>query len=118
MRSAKLALVVVALAASNLQAQQESPDQPLRVFVDCNYCDFNFLRTEITFIDYVRDRQDADVHILVTQLETGGGGMQFTLEFIGSRRFAAVHDTLRYTSGADDSQDQIRRGLANRIKIG
>ena len=31
-----------------------------QVFLDCASCDENYLRTEITFINYVRDRADAD----------------------------------------------------------
>ena len=31
----------------------------LKVFLDCNYCDMDYLRTELTFIDYVRDRMEA-----------------------------------------------------------
>ncbi len=45
-----------------------------RVFLDCRACDFNYLRQEIQFVDYVRDRTDADVHVLATTQGTGGGG--------------------------------------------
>ncbi|MEE3151784.1 MAG: hypothetical protein VX300_05870, partial [Acidobacteriota bacterium] len=46
--------------------QEVSPG--LLVFLDCDRrtCDQNYLRREITFINYVRDRQDAQIHILVT----------------------------------------------------
>jgi hypothetical protein len=90
----------------------------LRVYLDCNYCDFDFLRTEVTFVDYVRDRQSAQVHILVTNQPTGGGGTEFTLTFIGLRQFATLSDTLKYNSPAAASPDDIRRGLARIIKIG
>jgi hypothetical protein len=93
--------------------------QPLRVFIDCSYfCDMDFLRTEITWIDHMRDRADADVHVLITRETTGGGGGRFTLEFIGLRGFAGEADTLTYTSSANDSQDVIRRGLGRVIKLG
>ena len=72
----------------------------LRVYLDCNYCDFDFVRTEVTFVDYVRDRQSAQVHILVTNQPTGGGGTEFTLTFIGLRQFATLSDTLKYNSPA------------------
>ncbi len=45
-----------------------------RVFLDCGACDFNYLRQEIQFVDYVRDRTDADVHVLATTQRTGGRG--------------------------------------------
>ena len=117
-----------AIAPSSSNAQQPTP-QPtskdsappsvrLRVFLDCNFCDFDFMRTEISFVDYVRDRQDAQVHILVTDQPTGGGGTEFTLHFIGQKELAHVADTLKYVSPPSASQDDLRRGLARIIKLG
>src|SRR6187402_2552652 len=38
----------------------------IRIFLDCNYsCDESYIKQEITFVDYMRDRRDADVHILL-----------------------------------------------------
>src|SRR3979411_1639994 len=74
------------------------PSAKLRVFLDCNFCDFDFMRTEINFVDYVRDRQDAQLHILVTNQPTGGGGNEFTLHFIGQKELAHVADTLQYAA--------------------
>ena len=67
----------------------------LRIFLDCNRCDGEYMRQEITFVDYMRDRRDADVHVLVTTQETGGGGTEYTLKFIGLGSFAGVDQTLR-----------------------
>jgi len=94
------------------------PSQRLRVFLDCNFCDFDFMRTEINFVDYVRNRQDAEVHILVTNQPTGGGGTEFTLHFIGQKELSHVADTLRYVSPTSASQDDLRRGLARIIRLG
>ncbi len=91
----------------------------LRIFLDCRgECDFDFLRTEITFVDYVRDRKDADVHVLVTTQPTGGGGREFTVKFIGLDRFAGREDTLRYVAAQTDTNDERRRGLAQVLKLG
>jgi hypothetical protein len=90
----------------------------LRVFLDCNFCDFDFMRTEIGFVDYVRDRQDADVDILVTNQATGGGGTEYTLHFIGLRAMANLGDTLKYVSAPGESPDDLRHGLARIIKLG
>ncbi|MBA2671194.1 MAG: hypothetical protein H0U67_12545, partial [Gemmatimonadetes bacterium] len=56
------------------QTPESATQDALRIFLDCNGpgCDFDFFRTEITFVDYVRDRADADVHVLVTTQGTGG----------------------------------------------
>ena len=76
------------------------------------------MRTEISFVDYVRDRQDAQVHILVTNQSTGGGGTEYTLHFIGQKELARVADTLKYVSPSSASPDDLRRGLAQTIKLG
>lgn len=106
-----------ALAQRDTSSYQSAPTR-LRVYLDCNVCDFDFLRTEITFVDYVRERQDAQVHILVTGQETGGGGTEYTLTFIGQREMAALGDTLRYVAPPATTPDDLRNGLARILKIG
>src|SRR6267378_5373049 len=113
-----------ATAVSSATAQQPAPPDSakpavkLRVFLDCGFCDFDFMRTEIAFVDYVRDRQDAQIHILVTNQQTGGGGTEFTLHFIGQKELTHVADTLKYVSPPSASQDDLRRGLARILKLG
>lgn len=113
-------LILLSVTASGASAQASPADttKALRVFVDCDGCDLDFIRAEMPWVDYMRDRADAQVHILVTQEGTGGGGSQFTLNFIGLKEFAARNDTLHYTASSDDSQDVTRRGLTRMIQIG
>ncbi|CAN5717320.1 hypothetical protein BH23GEM9_BH23GEM9_35910 [soil metagenome] len=106
-------------AAVPAAAQASAATDQLRTFIDCShFCDMDFLRTELTWVDYMRDRADADVHVLVTRQATGAGGGLFTLEFIGLRRFAGQADTLSYTSAPNDASDVTRRGLTRTIKLG
>src|SRR6266849_1431987 len=111
-----------AFAVSPLAAQdstRSAQDSAPRVFLDCpdTFCDFDYYRTEITFVNWVRDRQFAQVHVLVTTQSTGGG-QQFTVDFIGSERFAGAADTLHWISTTSDTQDDIRRGLARTFRLG
>lgn len=112
------------LAVFPAEAQQPAPHDSvpppikLRVFLDCGICDFDFMRTEIAFVDYVRDRQDAQVHILVTDQQTGGGGTEYSLHFIGQHELANVTDTLKYVSRTSASPDDLRHGLARTIRLG
>jgi hypothetical protein len=117
--------VVAAIMPESTSRSESSrmldPRLALRKFahdLDCNYCDSDFVRTELTWVDYMRDRADADVHILVSRQSTGGGGARYTLEFIGLRDLAARTDTLLYTSSSDDTPDITRRGLTRVIKLG
>jgi len=45
-----------------------------KIYLDCKSCDLNYIRTEIPFINYVRDRHEAQVHMLITRESTGSGG--------------------------------------------
>jgi hypothetical protein len=102
------------------QDQPPTPDRTdaLRVFLDCDSCDENYLRTEITFINYVRDRTVADVHVLVTTQDTGGGGTEYTLKFIGLQRFAGVDQSLKYVAPQTNTSDETRRGFAAIFRLG
>lgn len=126
-RAAVACLLGIASALIPLVVVGQEPTPPanesveaLRVFVDCvrTYCDTDYLRTEINFVNHVRDRMVADVQILVTSEGTAGGGREYTLEFIGRGSFAPLSDTLRWNAPVAASDDEIRSGLARSIKLG
>lgn len=114
-------ILLLTFSAPPAAAQLPPADHgPLRVFIDCQVegCDFDFFRTEMPFVDYVRDRKDAALHVLVTNQSTGGGGLAYTVNFIGLRELAAMSDTLSYLSPNSATQDDRRRGLVSTIKLG
>ena len=94
--------------------------EPLRLFLDCasSGCDFDFLRTELTWISYVRDRTDAQVHVIATSLGTGSGGQAVTFKLLGLREFAGVDDEVQYTTPQGASNDEQRREFVRVLKIG
>ncbi len=93
--------------------------QTLRVFLDCFFCrrNLNHFRREITFVNYVRDRQDADVHILGT-LQGAGAGIAYTFVFIGLQEFAGREDTLRYTASSTNTADETRDAQTRMLALG
>ncbi len=104
---------------------QERPEEPrgeaLRLFLDCQTTgcrDSDYFRTEIRFVNWVRDRRDADVHLLITSQPTGAGGRAYDLFFLGSGRFQSMTDTLTHISAFDATTDEIRSGLAAVMKMG
>ncbi len=112
-------LLVAAMAQQPTDTARAAQDSALRVFLDCpnSFCDFDYYRTEITFVNWVRDRQFAQVHLLITSQSTGSG-REYTLAFIGLERFAGAEDTLRYLSHSTDTDDDIRKGLGRSIRLG
>jgi len=102
-------------------AQERMPiviEEPPRVFIDCHQCDLAYIRTEITFVSFVRDRAEADIHVLITIQSTADGGREYTLNFIGQKNFYDIHHTLKYIAARTDSADMERKGLVRVLKVG
>jgi len=89
-----------------------------RVFIDCRGCDRDYFREHITYINYVRDRQDADIHVLITDQPTGSGGREYTFTFIGQKKFEGKQYTLVYNSRPTATRDDIRRGQVEVLQRG
>lgn len=128
-RSSVSSLLIVAtgltLSAVAAPAESQEPAQAVRtgalgVFLDCNTwsCDSRYFRTEITFVNWARDRTLADVHLIVTAVQTGGGGRQFSLDFIGLGDLEGTDDTLTYTSLSTDTEAEILDGLTRVMAAG
>lgn len=114
-------LLLLVASAPGLAQQPDAPTAPadttqnaaLRAFLDCDErgCDRDFLVTEMRWINWMRDRLDADFHILVTSQTTGSGGRQYAVVAIGQRAFQGKVDTLEFTTNPNDANDIIRRQL-------
>lgn len=76
------------------------------------------MRREIPYIGWVRDRSVADVHLLVTEQGTGGGGQRVTLDFLGRRDFEGVERRLVYAADPTQTDTEIRDALVHRIELG
>ncbi len=87
-------------------------------YIDCRRCDFAFIRTELNFVNYVRDPELADVHVFVTDEETGGGGREYQFTFIGRRRFEGTSYTLRHYIDRDATLSERRQAITSFLKQG
>lgn len=90
----------------------------VKVYIDCGSCDLDYIKTEITFVNYVRDRLEAQVHVLITTQATGGGGLEYTLAFLGQGEFKDVRDLQKFFSTTSDTPDDVRRGLVKALQLG
>jgi len=122
LRALLVCLIVVAGPA--IAAAQAQPGAPppglLRLFLDCAnaWCDLDYVKSEVTFVDHVRTREDADVHVLMTAESTGSGGAAYTMQFIGRGRFAGVEHKLLFTSSPTDTEHDIRGNMVRTLKLG
>ncbi|MCL4549346.1 MAG: hypothetical protein M1495_12345 [Bacteroidetes bacterium] len=88
------------------------------IYVGCGLCDMDFVKEQIAIVNYVRDRKDADVHILFTSQRTAAGGTDYKLYFIGQNVFANMNDTLEYSTNQTDTHDRSRIKMVNALKKG
>ena len=113
------AALVLPLSAQDIPGQVDRVKQDApKVFFDCHQCDMDYIRTEITFVNFVRERKQADVFVMVTIQSTGSGGREYTLDFIGQNGFVDIRNTLKYITRWGDTDDEQRRGLVRVLKVG
>lgn len=99
---------------------QEENSKKLKVFVDCKNvgCDNNYIRSEITLVDFVLDRVAADVHVLITAVRTGNGGSNIQYIFFGKDAFEKYSDTLSTFLSPNTTGVELRTELVKKIKQG
>ena len=122
MRRHILFIFFIAITCS-LFAQSESSNDSLRygalnVFFDCDRCDEDHIRREVSYVNYVRDRKEAEVHVLITSERTGSGGTAYTFTFIGQNGFENMDDTLVFNRMTDDTREMTRAGQIRTLKMG
>ena len=118
-----IVLLVAIFIVHHSFAQENHKNDSLRkdalnIYLDCIDCPQDYIRQEITFVNYVRDQKDAQLYIMETSQATGSGGTEFTLTFIGRKEFAGKNDTLKFSSGPNDTEDEIRKAGVRILKMG
>lgn len=111
-----LTLVLLSL---NFSYSQEENDKKIRVYLDCqSYCDQDYIKREIPFVDYVNDRFESNVFILSNHQVTGSGGLEYQVQFTGRKIFTGVNDTLTYVRQATATDDEGRQQMVQTLKLG
>jgi hypothetical protein len=113
-------LSITALIFAGLMNAQEAAHNKLKLFVDCGQarCDFDFIRQQITICDFVRDRRESDIHILIISQLAGTGGLKYDVQFIGQGSWATQQDTLFFFTSMSSTPYDIRQQLVQAIKAG
>ena len=106
--------------ASGQEPGAELRANALRVFLDCNAfpCDFDYFRTEVGFVNWVRDRTLAQVHLIITSSQTGGGGSIYDVDFLGQETLVGDNDSLQVTTLSTDTEDETLTALSRVIAAG
>ncbi len=120
----KLLFIILGLLYFNhLFAQQDTSqinerEQSISVFLDCAFCDEEYIRQNLTFVNYVRDTKEAQLHILGTWQTTGSGGDEYTFFFIGQKNFSGMKDTLKVNTRSDATREETRAIQLRAIELG
>lgn len=78
---------------------QTTPKRP-NLFLDCHGC-YRFhdtkiyLKEKVTVVNFVRNKDVAQIHLLITREQTGNG-TEWTLKFIGSDQFMGLNNTVTF----------------------
>jgi hypothetical protein len=122
-----LALGLMAVAAAWAEPSDSTAAKPdsswrdlaPRLYVqDETWSDIDFIKTEITFANYVRDRNEADVQLMITCQTTGDGGQEYCLTFAGLGSFHDINAVLKHTVPPDATPDDTRKALVDAIRRG
>ena len=75
-----LLIVMAFLIAKNADATRPksyTETEEVNVYLDCKtWCDVNYIKREISFVNYVVDRFDANVYLMISGRQTGAGGLE------------------------------------------
>ena len=88
------------------------------VFVDCEFCDIDYLKQEIPYVNYSRDQNEANIYLIITEQITGSGGKEFTILFSGQKNFEFMNDIFKYVSKPSNTEEEIRIGITQTVKLG
>ena len=124
MKKRTITTFILTVCAIILFSQESSsPDdlkreKALDIFIDCRNCDQEYFKQNFTIVNYVRDRKEANVHIITTKMQTGGGGSEFSLLFIGLANYSFLTDTISYFLPSNYTEDENRKAMLKHIQLG
>jgi hypothetical protein len=124
-KSMSLALMAVgtligvpALFVQNAAGQELQSEAP-RIFFDCQgpQCDNTYHRTEIPWVTWVRDQQDADLHVIMTSQTTGAQGREYLLDATGREAYSDYQDETLYQALSTDTQRERLDGVSHALGL-
>jgi hypothetical protein len=91
----------------------------LNLYLDCRtYCDVAYFKSQINYINYVRDPELADIHLLITRYPLANNGTQYTFNFIGKGALEKVNNVFTKDYPPGIPLDKLRKGFVQQINLG
>lgn len=112
------AAILISGLAAPASAQQSNT--PLRVFFDCQgpSCEQQFYRTEIDWVTWVTQQEDADVHVIIASIQNASGGREYDIRFVGQYDLEGIEDALVFRSLGTDVEQERLDGITEVLEVG
>ena len=104
-------------ASGNDKAIRLNSNDLMTVFLDFTLHQ-QYIRETITFVNYVRDRELSQVHIMMSRHGSGSAGSNYVISFIGRRRYEGMNNVITYWAPGTNTEDETRRGIVETINMG
>jgi hypothetical protein len=119
MKKRNFSLLILLLFIIQLTSTaQDKKKEDVRVFLDCNaWCPMQYVKTEITFVNFVPDQYLANVFVQVTSQSTGADGEEVKMFISGRENFKGKADTLRFFRNSVDTDEEYRIKFTNYLKL-
>jgi len=116
-----LILLCFSVIINSLMFSQEkttSPDSLRKDALNVYMGASSYLRQQIPYINYVRDRKVADLVIISTSERNGSGGSEYSMFLEGQGKYEGMRDTLRYSRSPDETYEQARDKEVKTLRMG
>ena len=100
----------------NSFAQEDTTEQ-LKIFLDCNVCDDDFMRQNLGNVQFVRDQDLSDVHLFFVTQRNASGGRSYDVDFIGKNDFETINYKLSFSTDSNMTRDDVRKHKARFSKV-
>jgi hypothetical protein len=124
MKTYLLNCILILIACSPLWAIDTQDTLPvdhklkLNIYLDCQDCDYNYLKENISCVNFVREQTEADVQIFVSTLKCINGSTQYHAIYYGKKQFQSHIDTIVFQIDADYTLEKTRRTILKKIELG
>lgn len=109
-----LTLTTVFFLLFTLQSSAEEKSK-INVFIDCSTCDQRYLRSEISYINHVRNMQDADVYLLINRM-WGAASQIYDFTVKGRNEFEGITNKFSYSISNTYTSDEKRSTIKSVIE--
>jgi len=94
---------------------------PINIFIDCTTCESSMneiIKQELENVNFVRDKNDSDVHIFFTTQRNASKGRTYEIEFIGMNEYALLNNTIHFDTNADMTELEVTNEVLRYLRMG